>query len=494
MRLAILATSTLLHTTLAQMESPNIQSPNIQLPPTAAANADKVKVLFQNAYGAYKQKASGHDLLSPVSEFYSDPYNGWGVTVVDSMSTMYVMKLYDLFDEAVRFVGTIDFSKSHSNDPMVSVSQSSIRYLGGLLSAYELSQKKHPILLQKARELGDKLSFAWVGDNDVPFRSIDFTTNTPKVETSNIAEAASMLLEFNRLSSFTGNATYDKLAQKSVKHIMTNHAPLPGLSAQGIDPSNGRPVGGYITFGGGSDQYFYSILRFAMLPGTVDNIYGSTWTTAIDSAIRTLIRRSTVGDWTYLADYDDSKRIRHISSHQKCFAGGDWIVGGRLLVNETIFDIGQQLTAACLNIYSSTATGLGPEEVAFDSSDGSNTGGPSPTADEFYQQHGFYITKGDFILRPEVLQSNLYAWRTTGDIRYFDTAKTILEAISKLTQRGGGVAGLLDVMDLSQGYVDKTESFFFSGVLKYLYLTFDDPNNVSLDKYVISIPGHLFDR
>jgi hypothetical protein len=41
------------------------------------------------------------------------------------------------------------------------VFESTIRYLGGLLSAYELSGKTHDILLSKARELADKLAYAW---------------------------------------------------------------------------------------------------------------------------------------------------------------------------------------------------------------------------------------------------------------------------------------------------------------------------------------------
>ena len=39
--------------------------------------------------------------------------------------------------------------------------ESTIRYVGGLLSAYELSGKKHEILVSKARELADKLTLAW---------------------------------------------------------------------------------------------------------------------------------------------------------------------------------------------------------------------------------------------------------------------------------------------------------------------------------------------
>ncbi|OBZ67545.1 hypothetical protein A0H81_12448, partial [Grifola frondosa] len=36
------------------------------------------------------------------------------------------------------------------------------------------------------------------------------------------------------------------------------------------------------------------------------------------------------------------------------------------------------------------------------------------------------------------------------------------------------------------------ESFWFAEVLKYLYLTFDDPNNISLDNFVFNTEGHPF--
>lgn len=82
--------------------------------------------------------------------------------------------------------------------------ETTIRYLGGLLSAYELSGQKFPVLLQKAKEVADKMAFAWVGvsiklfyitvkvgindpgifkDNKIPFGFVDFTTNTPTVAT-----------------------------------------------------------------------------------------------------------------------------------------------------------------------------------------------------------------------------------------------------------------------------------------------------------------------
>ena len=76
-----------------------------------------------------------------------------------------------------------------------SLFESTIRYIGGLISAYELSGKQHDFLIDKARQLADRLSLAWshvsvfgcanrdLSDletfqgNTVPFGDIDFSSN-----------------------------------------------------------------------------------------------------------------------------------------------------------------------------------------------------------------------------------------------------------------------------------------------------------------------------
>ena len=42
---------------------------------------------------------------------------------------------------------------------------------------------------------------------------------------------------------------------------------------------------------------------------------------------------STVGNWTYLADYNN--QVLHVSSHLACFYGGNWILGVSDLVVAT---------------------------------------------------------------------------------------------------------------------------------------------------------------
>jgi hypothetical protein len=147
------------------------------------------------------------------------------------------------------------------------------------------------------------------------------------------------------------------------------------------------------------------------------------------------------------------------------------------------------LTDACWNTYASTATKIGPEVFAFVSADGGYTGNDpaTPEQDLFYLQHGYYITAADYILRPEVLESNFYAWRVTGDTKYLDRAASAIQSFEKYIRTSDSFAGIDDVDDVDSEKIDDMESFWFAEVLKYLWLTFDDPNHISLDECMSTV-------
>ncbi|KAF9008668.1 seven-hairpin glycosidase [Hymenopellis radicata] len=86
----------------------------------------------------------------------------------------------------------------------VSVFETTIRYMAGMLSVYELC--------------GERL--AWVGDNDIPYGRIDFADDQPTMETSNIAEAGTLILEWATLSKQLNDSKYAGLAEKSFRHII----------------------------------------------------------------------------------------------------------------------------------------------------------------------------------------------------------------------------------------------------------------------------------
>lgn len=59
--------------------------------------------------------------------------NGWGASAIDALSTALIMGKTDVVSQILDFVPEIDFSVSY-NDTVVSLFETTIRYLGGLLS------------------------------------------------------------------------------------------------------------------------------------------------------------------------------------------------------------------------------------------------------------------------------------------------------------------------------------------------------------------------
>ena len=69
---------------------------------------------------------------------------------------------------------------------MFSIFETTIRYLGGLLSAYELSNYKYPVLLDKAKQVADTMSLAWVGVGSSAVQVPDSGINESESQTNAI--------------------------------------------------------------------------------------------------------------------------------------------------------------------------------------------------------------------------------------------------------------------------------------------------------------------
>jgi hypothetical protein len=57
--------------------------------------------------------------------------NGWGASAVDALSTAIIMEFEDIVDTILDHVATIDWRRTSTS---VSVFETTIRYMGGLLS------------------------------------------------------------------------------------------------------------------------------------------------------------------------------------------------------------------------------------------------------------------------------------------------------------------------------------------------------------------------
>lgn len=125
-----------------------------------------IKKAFLFSWNGYRSKAWKQDELSPVSGKYRNPFCGWGATLVDTLDILWIMDLKDEFEEAVDAVKETDFTTSARND--IPLFETVIRYLGGLVAAYDISGGTYKVLLDKAVELADILMGAFDTPNRMP--------------------------------------------------------------------------------------------------------------------------------------------------------------------------------------------------------------------------------------------------------------------------------------------------------------------------------------
>ena len=67
---------------------------------------ESIKDGMKHAWKGYKTYAWGKDEVKPISKQGSDPWGGMGVTLVDSLDTLWLMGMYDEFQEAKEWVAT----------------------------------------------------------------------------------------------------------------------------------------------------------------------------------------------------------------------------------------------------------------------------------------------------------------------------------------------------------------------------------------------------
>ena len=77
--------------------------------------------------------SSAHDLdQRSVVDLYTR--NGWGVTPVDALSTAIVVEDAAIVKQILEFIPDIDFTTTKVPEESISVFETNIRYLGGLIS------------------------------------------------------------------------------------------------------------------------------------------------------------------------------------------------------------------------------------------------------------------------------------------------------------------------------------------------------------------------
>ncbi|MFL6254669.1 MAG: glycoside hydrolase family 47 protein, partial [Pyrinomonadaceae bacterium] len=148
------------------------------------ALAGRVRAEFLHAWRGYERYAWGHDELRPLSktarDWYAEPLY---MTQVDALDTLILMGLRE---EAERDREFIVKHLSFDKDIYVQNFEITIRHLGGLISAYQLTNDRR--LLRLAEDLGTRLLPAFESKTGIPYRFVNLRNGAVRGEVTNPAE------------------------------------------------------------------------------------------------------------------------------------------------------------------------------------------------------------------------------------------------------------------------------------------------------------------
>lgn len=340
-----------------------------------------VRNAFLHAWEGYKKSAWGHDEVKPVSGRSNDNFNGWGATPVDVLDTLLIMDLPQEYDYVRQHAHDIDFhlvgggrSAYGSSDGRIPVFETAIRYLGGLLSAYDLSGDE--LMKHRAEELGQLIMPAFETTSAVPMGRIRMQHQSNTHSSSGhpvLAEAGSLLLEFTRLWQVTGNRTYFDRVQRVTDFLDKNitDGRTGALFGTGLDPES-YSTNGVVSFGGMADSYYEYLIKEYQLMGGRLKQYGRMYSEAIDSAKQYLMRDIqgvphatslyNIGETWGGGRSEPTQKLEHLSS----FAGGMLGLGAKLLPERASdLELAMRYSETCYWAYNSSLTGIGPEDLVF---------------------------------------------------------------------------------------------------------------------------------
>ncbi|KAG5985768.1 hypothetical protein E4U54_005805, partial [Claviceps lovelessii] len=434
----------------------------------------QVRDVFVADWQNYRTYAWGRDALNPLSATAKDQFSGWAATLVDSLDTLWIMGLREEFDEAVAAVGAIDFGvATHSS---VNIFETNIRYLGGLLAAYDLSSS--PVLLAKAVELGNLIYAGFNTPKQMPVDFIDLDDarlgTGLKVESSVVAASPGTLsLEMTRLSQVTGDPKYYDAAARVMRvfHEQQGKTKIPGLwpvqvSMRNLDVSSRREF----SLGGGADSLYEYLPKMHALLGGQEPMYETMTKSFMKAATAHLLFRPMVpGEEDILiagnvdVGYDGKTPLDPESSHLACFIGGTMALGGRLLGQSDDVEIGAKLAQGCAYAYASFPSGVMPETynmVACEPRLASECAwNETKWVEERKKRYewkphlprGFTTAKDPrYLLRPEAIESIFYLYRITGKQEYQETAWNMFQAVEKASRAKFGHAAVRDVTTVSE--------------------------------------------
>ena len=413
--------------------------------------AAAVKAEFLHSWNGYRQYCWGHDDLKPISKTCRDWY-GQSIlmTPVDSLDSLYLLGFKKEADETREYIAK---NLSYDKDITVQNFEITIRELGGLLSAYQITGDKR--LLNLADDLGRRLLPGFDSPTGMPYRFVNLKTGKTRDPISGPAETGTLLIEFGTLSKLTGKPIYYDKAKRAIVETYNRRSPL-GLVGTDINVETGKWTNTDAYVGSGIDSYYEYLLKASILFDDKDcrKMYDDSIL-----AINKYLQDDINGElWYGHADMNIGKRTATTYGALDAFFPAVLALGGDL-------ERAKRLQDSSFKMW--RVNGIEPEEFDYKAGKTGNAGYP---------------------LRPEIVESTFYLYRYTKDPKYLAMGKEMFDDLIKYCRTDVAFTGLKSVVTKEK--TDYMHSFWFAETLKYFYLLFAPEKTLDLNKNVFNTEAH----
>lgn len=413
--------------------------------------AEQVKAEFLHAWNGYKKYAWGHDDLLPLSKSYKDWYGQTLLmTPVDSLDSLYLLGFKKEADTTRKYItANLSFDK----DIYVQNFEITIRILGGLLSAYQLTNDKK--LLALAEDLGMRLLPVFESPTGLPYRYVNLKTGKTRGEVSNPAETGTLLIEFGTLSKLTNKPVFYEKAKRALVETYNRRSEI-GLVGKNINVETGKWTNTTSHVSAEIDSYYEYLLKCAILFDDAD--CKKMWQESI-AAINKYYSDEVRGElWYGHADMNTGKRIKTTYGALDAFFPAVLALSGDL-------ERAKRLQDSAFKMW--TKHGIEPEVFNYQT--------------ETVEHPAYH-------LRPEIVESTYYLYTLTGDEKYLQMGKTFWEDFVSYCKTEAGYAVLKSVVTKEKS--DTMHSFLFAETFKYYYLLFASPKTLDFKKVVFNTEAH----
>jgi mannosidase alpha-like ER degradation enhancer 2 len=413
--------------------------------------AAEVKSEFLHAWNGYKKYAWGHDDLKPLSKTHKDWYGQTLLmTPVDSLDTLILLDFKQEADQTRKYITE---NLSFDKDIDVQNFEITIRLLGGLLSAHQMTGDVK--LLRLAEDLGTRLLPVFDSPTGLPYKYVNLRTGKTRGEISNPAETGTLLIEFGTLAKLTKKPIFYEKAKRALVETYNRRSPI-GLVGTNINVETGKWTNPASHVSAEIDSYYEYLLKCAILFDDAD--CRRMWQESI-AAINKYNADEVRGElWYGYADMNTGKRTATTYGALDAFFPAVLALSGDLERAKRLQDSGYKMW---------TKHGIEPE--VFD-----------------YQK--MEVVHGGYPLRPEIVESTYYLYQYTGDEKYLRMGKTFFDDFVKHCKTDEGYAALKNVVTKEKS--DSMQSFLFAETFKYYYLLFAPPKTLNFKKVVFNTEAH----